>query len=108
MLCLSGQPSKEVRYEDSICREQRFYVFLSVIVAFGHESHFPGPLFSTLMGRGPQRDRSRRWTLEHVIYVSLLMVLDAAPTLKERFGNARQKVVEMFAGRPRPGRTYQG
>jgi len=108
MLCLSGQQSKEVRYEDSICREQRFFVFLSVIVAFGHESHLHGPLFSTLMAMGPQGDRSRRWTLEHVIYVSLLMVLDAAPTLQERFGNARQATVEMFAGRKRPGRTYQG
>jgi hypothetical protein len=27
---------------------------------------------------GPQWDRSRRWTREHVIYVSLLMVLEDA------------------------------
>jgi hypothetical protein len=97
-----------VFYEDSICREQGFSVFLSVTVAFGHESHFHGPLFSTLMAMGPQWDRSRRWTLEYVIHVSLLMVLDAAPTLKDRFANARQTTVEMFAGRRRPGRTYQG
>ena len=108
MLCLSGQLSKEVSYEDSICREQRFFVLLSVIVAFGHEPHFHGPLFSTLMAMGPQGDWSRRWTLEHVVYVCLLMALDAAPTLKERFGNARQTTVEMHAGRKRPGRTYQG
>ena len=69
---------------------------------------FLAPFFSLLMTRGPQGDGSRRWTLEYVIYVSLLMVLDAAPTLKERFGNARQSIVEMFAGRQRPGRTYQG
>jgi hypothetical protein len=108
MLYLSGQPDKEVHYEDSIYREQRFSVLLSVIVAFGHESHFHGPLFSTLMTLGPQWDRHRRWTLEQVIYVSLLMVLDAAPTLKERFDNARQSTVAMFPGRKRPGRTYQG
>ena len=53
MLCLSGQHSKEVSYEDSIYREQRFSVFLSVIVAFGHERHFHGPLFSTLRAMGP-------------------------------------------------------
>lgn len=108
MLCLSGQQDKEVSYEDSICREQRFSIFLSVIVAFGHESRFHGPLFSTLAAMGPQWDRSRRWTAEHVIYVSLLMVLDGAPTLKERFDNARQSTVAMFPGRKRPGRSYQG
>lgn len=108
MLCLSGPPDKEVSYAGSIYREQRFSVLLSVIVAFGHESHFHGPLFSTLIALGPQWDRSRRWTLEQVIYVSLLMVLDAAPTLKERFDNARQATVAIFPGRKRPGKTYQG
>ena len=43
-----------------------------------------------------------------MIYVCLLMALEAASTLKERFGHARQTAVEMFAGRKRPGRTYQG
>jgi hypothetical protein len=52
MLYLSGQPSKEVRYEDSIYREQRFPIFLSVIVAFGHESHLRGPLFFDPDGDG--------------------------------------------------------
>ena len=66
------------------------------------------PFFSALLAVGPQWSQRRRWTLEHVIYVSLLMVLDATPTLKERFDNARQSTVEMFAGRRRPGRTYQG
>ena len=95
-------------YDDSISREQRFSVFSSVIVACGHEFHFHGPLFSTLIALGPQWDRPRRWTLEQVIYVSLLMVLEAAPTLKERFANARQTIVAMFPGRKRPGKTYQG
>ncbi len=108
MLYWSGQPSKEVPYEDSIRREERFSIFLSVIVAGGHETHFHGPLFSALRSRDPRGQGSRRWTLEHVLYVSLLMVLEGAPTLQERFALARQKVVEMFAGRRRPGRTYAG
>ena len=108
MLYLSGQLNKEVHYEDSIYREQRLSVLLSVIDAFGHESHFHGPLFSTLMAMGPQWQRQRRWTVEQVIYVSLLMVLEAAPTLTERFDHARQSTVAMFGGRKRAGRTYQG
>lgn len=107
MLYLSGQRDKEVHYEDSIYREQRSSILLSVIGAFGHELHFHGPLFSTLMAIGPQWDR-RRWTLEQVIYVSLLMVLDGAATLQERFAHARQSSVAMFPGRKRPGQTYQG
>ena len=64
--------------------------------------------FSLLRTKGLPKEGSRRWTLEYVIYVSLLMVLEAARTLTERFGHARQKVLGMFAGRKRPGRTYQG
>lgn len=36
------------------------------------------------------------------------MVLDGASTLRDRFAHARQATVEMFPGRKRPGRTYQG
>lgn len=108
MLCLSGQLNKEVPYENSIYREPGGSILLSVIDTFGHESHLHGPLFSTLRALGPQWDRSRRWTLEQVIYVSLLMVLEGAATLKERFDHARQATVAMFPGRKRPGRTYQG
>jgi len=108
MLCWSGQSSKEVPYEHSIYREERFSLFLSVIVAGGHETHFHGPLFSTLRSCDPHGERTRRWTVEHVLYVSLLMVLEAAPTLTECFRQARQTVVTLFAGRRRPGRTYAG
>src|SRR3974377_231610 len=52
MLCLSGPTSKEVSYEDSICRERRFYLFLSVIVASGHERHFHGPVSCAAAGPG--------------------------------------------------------
>lgn len=108
MLYWSGQRDKEVPNAYSICREQRFSIFLSVIVVCGHETHFHGPLFSTLRSRGLPGRGSQRWTLESVLYVSLLMVLEAAPTLTERFHQARQKVVAMFAGRRRPGGTYAG
>lgn len=60
MLYLSGQPSKEVSYEDSICREQRFCAFLSASGAFGHQSHFSGPLFSALLAIGPHEAEGRR------------------------------------------------
>jgi hypothetical protein len=69
---------------------------------------FLAPVFSALLAAGPQWARPQRWTLEYVVYVSLLMVLDSSPTLQDRFGHARQATVEMFPGRPRPGRTYQG
>ena len=108
MWCLSGPTSKEVSYEDSIGREQRFSVFLSATAASGHEGHFHRPLFCHVAGRGPQWEPPRRWTLDYVIYVSLLMVLDGSQALKDRFSHARQAVVEMFPGRRRPGRTYQG
>ena len=108
MLYLSGQQDKEVSYACSIHREQRYYNHLSAAVAFSHESHFHGPLFSTLAAVGPAAKRSRRWTLEAVIYTSLLMALEPSRALKDRFSHARQVVVEMFAGRKRPGKTYQG
>ena len=108
MLYWSGQPSKEVLYEDSIHREQRLSVSLSVIVAFGHERHFHGPPFSRLCKKRVRGSQARRWTLASLIYVCLLMALENAATLQERFDHARRKVVEMFPGRRRPGRSYQG
>jgi hypothetical protein len=71
-------------------------------------SIFTAPFFSLLLTRGPQWEHPRRWTVEYVIYVSLLMVLDDSETLKDRFTHARQTVVAMFPSRKRPGRTYQG
>jgi hypothetical protein len=109
MLFLSGQPSKEVCYEHSKDREQRLYAFPSAALAFGHESDFHGPLFSTLAARGtPQGSRAGRWTLEYVISLSLLMALAPARTLKDRFTHARHTLVAMYPGRKRPGGTYQG
>jgi Transposase DDE domain len=109
MLLLSGQPSKEVLHEDSKDREQRFSTFPSATVAFGHESDFHGPLFSTLAALGSPRDtRAGRWTLEYVLCLSLLMALAPARALKDRFRHARRVLVALYPGRKRPGRTYQG
>ncbi len=69
---------------------------------------FPASFFAALLTRGPQWEQPRRWTLDYVIYVSLLMVLDGSQALKDRFAHARQAVGEMFPGRRRPGKTYQG
>jgi hypothetical protein len=52
MLFLSGQHSKEVSYEHSISREQRLCVFLSTLVASGHEGHFHRSLFFAVDGPG--------------------------------------------------------
>lgn len=108
MLYLSGQLSKEVSYDDSISREQRCSVSLSAIVAFGHEWHFHGPLFSRLREQPSSGTSAQRWTLASLIYVCLLMALENAVSLQERFDNARHKVVQMFPGRKRPGGSYQG
>ena len=69
---------------------------------------FTGPFLSLLMGLGPQSRPAKRWTLEYVIYVSVLMVLDESESLKDRFAHARQVVVSLFPNRRRSGRTYQG
>ena len=69
---------------------------------------FTAPFLSLLLSLGPQPWSARRWTLEYVIYVSILMALDEAEHLKDRFAHARQTVGRMFPGRRRPGQTYQG
>lgn len=69
---------------------------------------FTAPFLSRLMGLGPQSRSPKRWTLDYVIYVSVLLVLDEAESLKDRFAHARQAVVSLFPNRRRPGRTYQG
>lgn len=71
-------------------------------------SIFTAPFFSRLLAQGPQWENPRRWTVEYVIYVSLLMALDGSETLKDRFAHARQAVVALFPSRKRPGQTYQG
>lgn len=95
-------------YEDSIHRAQGLYVFLSAGDAFGHEADFFRPLFSALAAADPDGRRRGRWTLEYVLIVSVLMILEPSRTLADRFLYARQMLVAMFAGRRRPGRSYQG
>jgi len=69
---------------------------------------FTAPFLSLLLGLGPQPWSAPRWSLEYVIYVSVLMALDEAEALRDRFAHARQAVVALFPGRKRPGKSYQG
>lgn len=107
MLFLSGQQRKEAFHEDSQARACWKYVNISASPAIGHENLPHGPLFCMLSER-EDLPRVRRWTTPFVIYQSMLMAFEASSTLKDRFANARQALIEMFPGRRRPGRTYQG
>ena len=110
MLCLSGHTSKEAYYEYSRRRAQREFVFISSGIGFGHEGLSHGPLFSSLerLDRRPRRKGARRWSLLHLHFTALLMIYATDEALKDRFESARTCVIEMFPGRRRPGRTYQG
>lgn len=49
-----------------------------------------------------------RWTERYLALCALVMAWSTADTLADRFDEARRCVAEMFPGRKRPGRTYQG
>jgi hypothetical protein len=49
-----------------------------------------------------------RWTDRLLVLVMLLMAYSGLPTLQERFSEARQAVVAMYASRQRPGKTWAG
>lgn len=111
MLILSGQHSKEAFNVDSHPRAYPWYVIIpSAGFAFGHERLSHGPLFSSLerLDRRPRREGARRWSLSHLHFTALLMIYATDEALKDRFEVARTCVIEMFPGRRRPGRTYQG
>ncbi len=110
MLCLSGHTSKEAYNEHSRRRAQSGFVFISSGIGLGHEGLSHGPLFSSLEGldRRPRRKGARRWSLSHLHFTALLMIYTTDEALKDRFESARTCVIEMFPGRRRPGRTYQG
>jgi len=110
MLILSGQQSKEAFNVDSHARAYPWYVITSAGFAFGHEGLSHGPLFSSLerLDRRPRRKGARRWSLLHLHFTALLMIYATDEALKDRFESARTCVIEMFPGRRRPGRTYQG
>lgn len=46
--------------------------------------------------------------MQRVIYTGLLMALDSAESLRDRFEHARTALIEMCPGRRRPGSSYQG
>ncbi len=49
-----------------------------------------------------------RWTDRLLVMVMVLLVFSAQSTLKDRFLEARQAVVTMYASRRRPGKTCEG
>jgi hypothetical protein len=49
-----------------------------------------------------------RWMPRMLVMGAILMSLDRAQTLKDRFESTRQTLVAMYPGRKRPGRTYEG
>jgi hypothetical protein len=110
MLLLSRQHSKEALNVYSHPRAYPWYVIRSASFAFGHEVFPRGPLFLSLkrLDRRSPRVQARRWSLEHVHFVALLMIYAADEALKDSFESARDCCIEMFPSRRRPGRTYQG
>lgn len=74
---------------------------LSAGAVKSHESISHGPLFSA-------QPRKTRWERAYTLLQAILMAYDPSASLKDRFENARQSLVEMFAHRARPGKTYQG
>jgi Transposase DDE domain len=52
--------------------------------------------------------KSLRWCERYLTFCALLMSWTMADVLADRFDEARRGVVKMFAGRKRPGKTYQG
>jgi len=95
--------NKEVYYEKQNKTTDKLCAYLSASFTRSHESFSHGPLFST-----PANQRRRRWTLTYTIFQTILMAYDPSASLKDRFENARQSLVEMFPRRLRPGKTYQG
>jgi hypothetical protein len=49
-----------------------------------------------------------RWCERYLALCALMMVWSANDLLTDRFSQARRSLTEMFAGRKRPGKTYQG
>jgi hypothetical protein len=106
MLFVSRQNNiidKEVNYVQGRTKTQYRYAYLSASSTESHEHFSHGPLFYTL-----PKQRQKRWSWQSTIFQVILMVFDPSASLKDRFVNARQTLIEMFPGRRRPGKTYQG
>lgn len=51
---------------------------------------------------------SERWCERYIAIVMVLISWSCAATLSDRFEQSRRSLAQMFAGRKRPGKTYQG
>lgn len=94
---------KEVNYVQTRTKPQYCCAYILSSIIKSHEDFSHGPLFSEWL-----KQRKKRWTLEYTIVQAVLMAFDQSASLKDRFENARQCLVEMFPRYLRPGKTYQG
>jgi len=106
MLFVSRQDNindKEVNYVPGTTGQQYRCVYISSSTIKGAAAFSDGPPFWA-----SGQNRHRRWSYRNIIFQAILMAYDPSSTLKDRFGNARQCLTEMFANQRRPGKTYQG
>ena len=78
-------------------------VVVSADFASRHESFLAGPPFSGCLTRS-----DARWTGHFLAFVAILMGWESAQALCDRFDAARDSITDMFPGRRRVGKTYQG
>jgi hypothetical protein len=100
MLGLSGHQREGDPYETLTeeCPE-----IVSSILARGHYPFLDRPPFSAFQVRS-----DARWTARRVALAAVLMAWGSAGSLCDRFTAARDVITEMFPGRRRVGRSYQG
>jgi hypothetical protein len=90
-----------VQHKDSCQRKIRSCYPQSLKQAISR--HLPGSLFDPA-GAGA----SLRWCERYLALCALLMAWSMADMLADRFDDARRSLANMFPGRRRPGKTYQG
>jgi hypothetical protein len=102
MLYLSRQININDKENKNEQKQQSSCAYISASACKSHEKISHGPFFSTFT------KRKKRWSLRVIVYQAILMAFDNSSTLKDKFQNARQCLIEMFPNRRRPGKTYQG
>jgi hypothetical protein len=60
------------------------------------------------VGTKQRRPKARRWSVEYLVLTAMLMMWEGDTALQDNFAKARECLGQMFPGRKRCGRTYQG
>lgn len=89
------------RHKES--RQAKFQPCYPLTLKQAIDRHLPHSLFAA-----GGVTRSLRWCERYLALCALLMAWSINDALADRFEQARWGVVKMFAGRRRPGNTYQG